>query len=121
MYPLASIPSSPAVTAGGGSDKVIVNDDEVSDKEGETDSNISEVESSVGKLSALMERDVVIGLDDPNDELARESIDLQRQYERSSSPPSNNSQQPLSLVLYLRTDASPSLLKSRSTVDFLAR
>eukprot|EP00592_Proboscia_alata_P013653 CAMPEP_0194390586 /NCGR_PEP_ID=MMETSP0174-20130528/110902_1 /TAXON_ID=216777 /ORGANISM="Proboscia alata, Strain PI-D3" /LENGTH=1716 /DNA_ID=CAMNT_0039184117 /DNA_START=459 /DNA_END=5609 /DNA_ORIENTATION=- len=121
LYPLASIPSSPAVTASGGNDKVIVNDDEDSDKKGETDSNSSEVESSVGKLSALMERDIVIGLDDLNDELARESIDLQRQYERSSSPPSNNSQKPLPLVLYLRTDASSSLLKSRSTVDFLAR
>jgi len=89
-----------------------------------------------GRISTRMERDLALGLDDPNDELAVESMKLMKHDENAwmelnesdyndgdsnADAGSDTSSNPLPLVLFLRTDASPNLLKSKSTVDRLAR
>jgi hypothetical protein len=87
-----------------------------------------------GRISNRMERDIALGLDDPNDELAIESMKLMKEEEDvwmslvDGDDGSNGDAKehaiddnPLPLVLFLRTDASPNLLKSKSTVDRLAR
>jgi hypothetical protein len=87
-----------------------------------------------GRISNRMERDIALGLDDPNDELAIESMKLMKSDEEMwmstihddddnnhNANGSESYENPLPLVLFLRTDASPNLLKSKSTVDRLAR
>eukprot|EP00554_Chaetoceros_debilis_P003467 CAMPEP_0194090000 /NCGR_PEP_ID=MMETSP0149-20130528/37003_1 /TAXON_ID=122233 /ORGANISM="Chaetoceros debilis, Strain MM31A-1" /LENGTH=1651 /DNA_ID=CAMNT_0038774107 /DNA_START=343 /DNA_END=5298 /DNA_ORIENTATION=- len=85
-----------------------------------------------GRISSRMERDIALGLDDPYDELAVESMKLMRTDERSwlESTPRRNSREsqtelganaPLPLILFLRTNTASSILKSKSTVDRLAR
>ncbi len=86
-----------------------------------------------GRISNRMERDLALGLDDPNDELAIESMKLMKSDEEmwmstihdndddSNVDGNENHENPLPLILFLRTDASPNLLKSKSTVDRLAR
>lgn len=79
-----------------------------------------------GKVSSRMERDIGLGLDDPYDELAVESMKLMRSDEKTwlEAIPDDKrgvTQSPLPLVLFLRTDTAPSILKSKSTVDRLAR
>jgi len=107
--------------------------------------------SSYGTLSRRMTRDMELGLDDPNDDLAVESLRLMKEDERhwfepisndienvkeeegsvesespgesseaDSDPETNNNASPLSLVLFLRSDSSPSILKSKSAVERLA-
>ena len=86
----------------------------------------------LGRISDRMERDLALGLDDPFDELAIESMKLMKEdedywYEEAAEKDTEDSvddteeKKPLSLVLFLRTDASTSLLKSKSAVDRLAR
>ena len=94
--------------------------------------------SSIGRISNRMERDLALGLDDPNDELAIESMKLMKDDEETwmaledhddnkegkdcnGDDDSSSNGNPLPLVLFLRTDASPNLLKSKGTVDRLAR
>ncbi len=79
-----------------------------------------------GKVSSRMERDIALGLDDPCDELAVESIRLMRNDEKTwlEDIPSDErscEHSPLPLVLFLRTDTAPTILKSKSSVDRLAR
>ena len=77
-----------------------------------------------GTISSRMERDIALGLDDPFDDLAVESMKLMRNDENTwmeSIPKDVDTNSPLPLVLFLRTDASSNLLKSKSFVDRLAR
>jgi ATPases of the AAA+ class len=80
---------------------------------------------TTGKISSRMERDIALGLDDPFDELAIESMKLMRDEERSwmESIPhdENDPDKALPLVLFLRVNAASNLLKSKSFVDRLAR
>mmetsp|Transcript_20621 Transcript_20621/g.44553 ORF Transcript_20621/g.44553 Transcript_20621/m.44553 type:complete len:1773 (+) Transcript_20621:195-5513(+) len=81
-----------------------------------------------GKVSDRMQRDMELGLDDANDELAVESIRMMKEDEKTWFEPSeseegsgdSNNGDPLSLVLFLRSDSSPSILKSKSAVERLA-
>ncbi len=78
-----------------------------------------------GMVSSRMERDIALGLDDPCDELAVESMRLMRNDEKTwleTIPNDKGScHLPLPLVLFLRTDTAPTILKSKSSVDRLAR
>jgi len=77
-----------------------------------------------GKISCRMERDIALGLDDPFDDVAMESMKLMRDEERTwmeSTNMSKDANKPLPLVLFLRTNAASNLLKSKSFVDRLAR
>lgn len=102
--------------------------------------------SGFGKMSHRMTRDMELGLDDPNDDLAVESLRLMKEDERhwfesiddgednvneeagstdsEGSPEeetdATRSNSPQSLVLFLRSDSSSSILKSRSAVATLA-
>lgn len=87
--------------------------------------NLGKLSSSArsGKISSRMERDIALGLDDPFDELAVESMKLMRSEEKKCTQMSSETEEstPLPLVLFLRTDAATNLLKSKSCVDRLAR
>mmetsp|Transcript_23414 Transcript_23414/g.51862 ORF Transcript_23414/g.51862 Transcript_23414/m.51862 type:complete len:2105 (+) Transcript_23414:199-6513(+) len=90
-----------------------------------------------GRISHRMERDLAYGLDDPNDDLAVESFKLMKEDEacwygevdttdeaedaKETSRTAESPARPLPLMIFLRTSASPSILKSRSAVDFIAR
>ncbi|KAL9178831.1 hypothetical protein ACHAXT_003962 [Thalassiosira profunda] len=106
-------------------------------------------EEGCGRISHRMARDLDLGLDDPSDELAVESLRRMREDERAWYEPivdesegarptdeteatagegdgkrdeTNDAKNPpLSLVLFLRADASPSILRSKAAVDALAR
>jgi len=99
-----------------------------------------------GMISHRMTRDMELGLDDPNDDLAVESLRLMTEDERhwfepiadddntsedegcseedgtDGSPKANSDtiNSPMSLLLFLRSDSSPSILKSKSAVERLA-
>ena len=82
----------------------------------------------LGRISGRMERDLALGLDDPFDELAIESMKLMKEdedywYDEAAEKETDVEDEinPLPLILFLRTDASTSLLKSKSAVDRLAR
>jgi SpoVK/Ycf46/Vps4 family AAA+-type ATPase len=81
--------------------------------------------SFIGKISSRMERDIALGLDDPHDQLAIESMKFMRSDEKAWTEilqgKSATTRTPLPLVLFIRTDSSPNLLKSKSSVDYLAR
>jgi ATPase family AAA domain-containing protein 1 len=81
--------------------------------------------SFIGKISSRMERDIALGLDDPHDQLAIESMKFMRSDEKTWTEilhsESAKTRAPLPLVLFIRTDSSPNLLKSKSAVDYLAR
>jgi len=81
--------------------------------------------NTTGKISSRMERDIALGLDDPFDELAIESMKLMRDEERSWMEliprVESDSDKALPLVLFLRVNAASNLLKSKSFVDRLAR
>mmetsp|Transcript_50009 Transcript_50009/g.106397 ORF Transcript_50009/g.106397 Transcript_50009/m.106397 type:complete len:334 (+) Transcript_50009:1672-2673(+) len=105
-------------------------------------------ESDRGTISKRMARDMELGLDDPNDELAVESLRLMKEDEQHWFEPiakedtakgendeeeegdgltkmegssASAADSPLSLVLFLRSDSSPSILRSKSAVELLAR
>jgi SpoVK/Ycf46/Vps4 family AAA+-type ATPase len=79
----------------------------------------------IGKISSRMERDIALGLDDPHDQLAIESMKLMQSDEKTWTEilqgETTTTRAPLPLVLFIRTDSSPNLLKSKSAVDYLAR
>lgn len=86
-----------------------------------------------GKISDRMTRDMDLGLDDPNDDLAVESLRLMKNDEqywfeamsamknegRNTNETSTN--HPLPLILFIRSDLSPSILKSKTAVECLAQ
>jgi len=90
-----------------------------------------------GKISHRMTRDMELGLDDPNDDLAVESLRLMKEdetywfesvddemevkeEEADEEGGDSNSNSAQSLVLFLRSDSSSSILKSKSAVETLA-
>mmetsp|Transcript_19130 Transcript_19130/g.27246 ORF Transcript_19130/g.27246 Transcript_19130/m.27246 type:complete len:1162 (+) Transcript_19130:1-3486(+) len=79
---------------------------------------------SFGRISDRMERDMKLGLDDPNDDLAVESLRLMKEDERtwyeSNANDDDKETSPLPLVLFVRSDCSSSILKSKSAVECLA-
>ncbi len=79
---------------------------------------------SFGRISDRMERDMKLGLDDPNDDLAVESLRLMKEDERtwyeSNGSDDDKKTSPLPLVLFVRSDCSSSILKSKSAVECLA-
>jgi len=94
---------------------------------------------SFGKITSRMTRDLELGLDDPNDELAVESLRLMKEDEKhwfeyidsTIDDKTNNIEEkaddatmvdrnPLSLIFFLRCDSSPSILKSKTAVETLA-
>ena len=84
---------------------------------------MEEKKSSFGKISDRMERDMQLGLDDQNDDLAVESLRLMKEDERTwyeSDVVGEKDTSPLPLVLFLRSDSSTSILKSKSAVEYLA-
>jgi len=88
-----------------------------------------------GRISNRMNRDIRLGLDDPHDETALDSLRLLREEENIWYTKGNESsdtathantstvfnKKPLPLILFLRSDTSTSLLKSRSFVERMAR
>lgn len=89
--------------------------------------------SAVGKISDRMTRDMELGLDDPNDDLAVESLRLMKNDEQywfesisamkheAGDKNETSANHPLPLILFLRSDSSPSILKSKSAVECLAQ
>jgi hypothetical protein len=79
-----------------------------------------------GRISNRMERDISLGLDDPYDDIAIESMKLMKDEEDIWMTLEEDSDEvhlstTTPLVLFLRTDASCNILKSKSAVDRLAR
>ena len=82
-----------------------------------------------GSISACMKRDLLLGLDDPYDERAVMSCDDMSSWEnewrkdlRSSSDStssSKSSDKPLRLLIFIRTNTSTNLLKSKSAMELL--
>jgi len=95
--------------------------------------NQNHIIKTCGRISSRMERDMALGLDDPHDELAVESLRLMREDEKSwfeglsdesegeSKVSKHRNDKPLPLVLFVRADSSMSLLKSKSAVERLAK
>lgn len=86
-----------------------------------------------GKISDRMTRDMELGLDDPNDDLAVESLRLMKNDEQhwfesidttqddAGTVYETSSSHPLPLILFLRSDSSPNILKSKPAVECLAQ
>jgi len=79
-----------------------------------------------GSISACMKRDLLLGLDDPYDERATISCDDMSTWEEEwkSSPEDElcskkNSETPLPLLVFIRTNTSTNLLKSKSAMELL--
>uniref|UniRef100_A0A6V2LQZ7 Uncharacterized protein n=1 Tax=Ditylum brightwellii TaxID=49249 RepID=A0A6V2LQZ7_9STRA len=86
-------------------------------------------ETTCGKISCRMDRDVALGLEDVHDTLVVESLKFMKEEEESWYNNNNDEERnkeatipkPLPLVLFLRTENSHSILKSKSAVEFLAK
>ncbi len=82
-----------------------------------------------GLLSTCMQRDLAGGLDDPFDERTTSSIsDMAKWEEAGHANETTDSvikmtqpEEPLPLLIFVRTQSSPSLLKSKSAVDLLVK
>lgn len=77
-----------------------------------------------GSISACMKRDLKLGLDDPYDERASISCDDMVIWEDEwlkglNDAPSKSKGRPLPLLVFIRTGASNSLLKSKSAMELL--
>jgi len=96
-----------------------------------TEGKLNEVEKS-GSISACMKRDLLLGLDDPYDERAVLSCDDMSSWEtewkkdirKSSSKDSSTTSEtsetkPLPLLIFIRTNTSTNLLKSKSAMELL--
>jgi SpoVK/Ycf46/Vps4 family AAA+-type ATPase len=81
-----------------------------------TDSNAT---ASGGSIASMMERDLEQGLDDPFDERAIISKDEMKEWEQEWHDDGVSTAEPLPLVVFIRTEASPSLLKSKSAMEYL--
>jgi len=81
---------------------------------------------SSGSISSCMERDLSMGLDDPFDERATSSLDDMKAWEENWTPEDNDAaadiaddESPFSLLIFIRTTAAKSLLKSKSAMELL--
>lgn len=81
-----------------------------------------------GSISACMKRDLLLGLDDPYDERAVMSCDDMSSWEKEwkkdlrsagDSPSVKESDKPLPLLIFIRTNTSTNLLKSKSAMELL--
>jgi SpoVK/Ycf46/Vps4 family AAA+-type ATPase len=76
-----------------------------------------------GSISACMKRDLSLGLDDPYDERAAISCgDMNKweeEWEKSLKNEIETTNEPLPLLVFIRTGASTSLLKSKSAMELL--
>ena len=75
-----------------------------------------------GKISDRMERDMKLDLDDCNDDLVVESLRLMKEDEKLwyDVEKEKRNSRPLSLVLFLRSDWSNDILRSKSAVETIA-
>ena len=81
---------------------------------------------NAGSISACMKRDLLLGLDDPYDERATISCDDMALWEtewrkglQDESSPKLKSGKPLPLIVFIRTNTSTNLLKSKSAMELL--
>lgn len=94
--------------------------------EGKLSTSVESAKGTFGRISDRMERDMNLGLDDPNDDLAVESLRLMKEDERTwyenddIVKDEGKDTSPLPLVLFVRSDSSSSILKSKSAVECLA-
>lgn len=76
-----------------------------------------------GSISACMARDLALGLDDPFDERAAISCDdmanWEVEWEKDLNGEAKRKGEPLPLLVFIRADASNSLLKSKSAMELL--
>lgn len=101
----------------------LANDGKLSTSFGHDNTPEKKEKSLFGRISDRMERDMKLGLDDPNDDLAVESLRLMKEDERTwyeSDGIDDKETSPLPLVLFVRSDSSSSILKSKSAVECLA-
>jgi hypothetical protein len=89
------------------------------------DNKADSMKSVFGKLSDRMERDMDFDLDDCNDDLAVESLRLMKEdeqywFESNEAGGDCQNKKPLPLVLFLRSDSSPAILRSNTAVETLA-
>ena len=115
----------------GGGSEVSKPDDTENESFDDVDKDKTAKATGFGKISHRMERDMKLGLDDSNDDLAVESLRLMKEDEKQWFEPIDKNQdgneeetideKPQSLVLFLRSDSSPSILKSKSAVETLAQ
>ena len=89
-----------------------------------TEGKLGEGETS-GSISACMKRDLLLGLDDPYDERAILSCDDMSSWETEwrkdlqSDSSAKVSDKPLPLLIFIRTNTSTNLLKSKSAMELL--
>jgi SpoVK/Ycf46/Vps4 family AAA+-type ATPase len=89
-----------------------------------TEGKLREGDNS-GSISACMKRDLLLGLDDPYDERAVISCDEMSSWEKEwkkdlrSDLLSKVSEKPLPLLIFIRTNTSTNLLKSKSAMELL--
>lgn len=78
--------------------------------------------TAFGKVSDRMERDMELDLDDSNDDLAVESLRLMKEDEKYwyECQEVEENKRPLPLLLFLRSDSAPAILRSKSAVETLA-
>ena len=82
-------------------------------------------DESAGSISGCMKRDLMLGLDDPYDERAVISCDDMSKWEKEwrkgleNESSSEKSGKPLPLVVFIRTNTSTNLLKSKSAMELL--
>mmetsp|Transcript_23484 Transcript_23484/g.55286 ORF Transcript_23484/g.55286 Transcript_23484/m.55286 type:complete len:588 (-) Transcript_23484:4-1767(-) len=89
-----------------------------------TEGQLNDGENS-GSISACMKRDILLGLDDPYDERAIISCDDMSMWEKEwkkdlqDGSLSKMSSKPLPLLIFIRTNTSTNLLKSKSAMELL--
>jgi hypothetical protein len=77
--------------------------------------------SGAGSIASLLENDVSLGLEDPFDERATFSMEEMAKWEQEWTNTSTEKESSLPLVVFVRTDASQNLLKSKSAVEYLQK
>jgi hypothetical protein len=75
--------------------------------------------SGTGSIASLLQNDVSLGLEDPFDERATFSREEMAKWEEEWTNDGAEKESSLPLVVFVRTDASQSLLKSKSAVEYL--
>lgn len=89
------------------------------------DGSADEKKTRFGMVSDRMERDMKLDLDDSNDDLAVESLRLMKEdekywFESNDAEKGEHNKRPLPLILFLRSDSAPAILRSKSAVETLA-
>lgn len=78
---------------------------------------------NAGSISSCMKRDLALGLEDPFDERASVSCDdmlkWEEEWESLNDSPEAAEEEPMPLLVFIRTGTSNSLLKSKSAMELL--